>query len=280
MKTSSDRLAGVRDHYADVARKAEECDRCSKEAGQSRVKRMGEEVAAAVHGAERVAQLPKAAVSACRGCADSVGRAALQPGERVLDLGSGGGADAIIAAQQVGDAGSVYGLDMTDEMLALAARNAEEAQLTNVEFLKGSIEDIPLPDRSVDVVLSNCVLNFSADKRSVLRESFRVLRPGGRIIISDIVSLAPIPAEAYDALCSYLGCLNGMSSLEEYRALFEAVGFERIVATKTAVYSYARLEEKSISRGRQARFAPLKGFAGCIDGVSGSVIFEAQRPEA
>ncbi|MDR1358200.1 MAG: methyltransferase domain-containing protein [Coriobacteriales bacterium] len=280
MKTSTDTLTGVRDHYADVARKAEDCSGDLKEGAQSRARQMGEEVAAAVHGAERVASLPKAAVSSCRGCADSVGRAALQPGETVLDLGSGGGADALIAAQQVGSTVYVYGLDMTDEMLALAARNAEEAQVTNVEFLKGHIEDIPLPNRSVDAVLSNCVLNFSANKRSVLREAFRVLRPGGRIIISDIVSLAPIPTEAYDALCSYLGCLNGMSSLEEYQALFESVGFERVVASQTTVYSYARLEEKALARGREDQFAPLKGLASAIDGVSGSVIFEAQKPEA
>ncbi len=271
-------LKDVRDHYANVALKVQDESNNSADNSTEIISQIGEDVAGAIHGLERMADLPKRAVSSCRGCADSVGKAKLKPGEVVLDLGSGGGGDVIVAAQTVGHNGYVYGLDMTDEMLELANANIAEAQITNAEFIKGHIEEIPLPDAHVDVVLSNCVLNFSADKTSVLKESFRVLKPGGRIIISDIVSFLPIAPEIYDDLCAFVGCINGMSSDAEYRSLFKHIGFERIEFSQISLYSYESMEQKSVVRGREAQFAPLKNYAQAIDKVSGSVTIEARKP--
>jgi arsenite methyltransferase len=177
--------------------------------------------------------LPDAAVLASLGCGNPTAVAALRPGETVLDLGSGGGIDVLLSAQRVGPEGFAYGLDMTDEMLELARRNAAEAGATNVEFRKGHIEAIPLPDASVDVVISNCVVNLSADKAAVLGEVARVLRPGGRVGISDVVADdALVPADRAGR-GSYVGCIAGALSFGEYRAGLEAVGLEAIAITPT-----------------------------------------------
>jgi arsenite methyltransferase len=179
------------------------------------------------------AALPDAAVLASLGCGNPTAVAALRPGETVLDLGSGGGIDVLLSAQRVGPEGFAYGLDMTDEMLELARRNAAEAGATNVEFRKGHIEAIPLPDASVDVVISNCVVNLSADKAAVLGEVARVLRPGGRVGISDVVADdALVPADRASR-GSYVGCIAGALSFGEYRAGLEAVGLEAIAITPT-----------------------------------------------
>jgi len=172
--------------------------------------------------------LPEQAVLASLGCGNPVAVADLREGETVLDLGSGGGIDVLLSARRVGPAGKAFGLDMTDEMLALARRNAAEAAATNVEFLKGRIEEIPLPGEAVDVVISNCVVNLSPDKRAVLRETFRVLRPGGRIGISDVVAEDRLTAAERAERGTWVGCVAGALSLGEYRAFLDEAGFADI----------------------------------------------------
>ncbi|HEU5103830.1 MAG TPA: arsenite methyltransferase [Roseiflexaceae bacterium] len=187
----------------------------------------------ALYGAEALAALPADLTTTSFGCGNPIALASLKPGEVVLDLGSGGGLDVLLAAQRVGPEGYVYGLDMTDEMLAVARRNAEKAAAGNVEFLKGDIESIPLPDASVDVILSNCVINLSPDKGEVLREAFRVLRPGARLAVSDIVvdgDLTGLPVSELQirAALSWAGCIAGALTIDQYRQLLAEAGFERI----------------------------------------------------
>jgi arsenite methyltransferase len=183
---------------------------------------------AALYDAEQRAELPEAAVLASLGCGNPVAVAELHEGETVLDLGSGGGIDVILSAKRVGPGGTAYGLDMTDEMLALARRNAHEAGVANVHFLKGVIEQIPLPASSVDVVISNCVVNLSTDKAAVLTEIARVLVPGGRVGVSDIVAEDRLSSEDRAARGSYVGCIAGALSRSEYVAGLEAAGFEDV----------------------------------------------------
>jgi arsenite methyltransferase len=182
----------------------------------------------ALYDAEQRGQLPDAAVLASLGCGNPTAVAQLREGETVLDLGSGGGIDVILSARRVGPAGTAYGLDMTDEMLALARRNAAEAGVVNVHFLKGQIEAIPLPSESVDVVISNCVINLSVDKPAVLREIARVLKPGGRIGISDVVAEDRLTADERSERGSYVGCIAGALSKSEYEAGLRAVGFDDV----------------------------------------------------
>src|SRR5690242_626689 len=187
----------------------------------------------ALYSADQRGELPDAAVLASLGCGNPTAVAELHEGETVLDLGSGGGIDVILSAKRVGPGGIVYGLDMTDEMLALARRNAREAGVSNVHFLKGVIEEIPLPASSVDVVISNCVINLSTDKPAVLTEMARVLRPGGRIGISDVVAEDRLSAEERAERGSYVGCIAGALSKGEYEAGLEAAGFEEISVSFT-----------------------------------------------
>ncbi|MFN8223115.1 MAG: arsenite methyltransferase [Gaiellales bacterium] len=182
----------------------------------------------ALYDAEQRGALPEAAVLASLGCGNPTAVAELREGETVLDLGSGGGIDVILSARRVGSTGTAYGLDMTDEMLALARRNAIEAGVTNVHFLKGLIEQIPLPAGSVDVVISNCVINLSTDKAAVLTEIARVLRPGGRLGVSDVVAEDRLTPEARAERGSYVGCIAGALSVGEYTAGLEAAGFDDV----------------------------------------------------
>jgi arsenite methyltransferase len=177
--------------------------------------------------------LPEAAVLASLGCGNPMAVAELNEGEVVLDLGSGGGIDVLLSARRVGRSGRVYGLDMTDEMLELAKRNKREAGVDNVEFLKGFIEAVPLPDESIDVVISNCVINLSEDKPAVFVDMFRILRPGGRIGITDVVADDVLSPADRAARGSHVGCIAGALSFSEYRAGLEAVGFERIAVNST-----------------------------------------------
>lgn len=181
-------------------------------------------------------QLPEKAVLASLGCGNPTALAELKPGETVLDLGSGGGIDVLLSARRVGPAGKAYGLDMTDEMLSLARENQSKAGVTNVEFLKGEIESIPLPDNSVDVIISNCVINLSGDKDSVLREAFRVLKPGGRFAVSDIVVLGDIPQDIRKNVELWAGCVAGALHQNDYRSKLANVGFENIDIEPTRVY--------------------------------------------
>ncbi|MGI8618761.1 MAG: arsenite methyltransferase [Gemmatimonadaceae bacterium] len=182
------------------------------------------------------AGVPAEALLASLGCGNPTALAQLNEGETVLDLGSGGGIDVLLSAKRVGRAGKVYGLDMTDEMLALANENKRRAGATNVEFLKGEIENIPLPDASVDVIISNCVINLSADKGRVLCEAFRVLKPGGRFAVSDVVVRGPVPAAIKRSMELWIGCVAGALEESEYTALLGAAGFERIDIEPTRIY--------------------------------------------
>jgi ubiquinone/menaquinone biosynthesis C-methylase UbiE len=186
-----------------------------------------------------MAALPPEAVAASLGCGNPTALAELKPGEVVLDLGSGGGIDVLLSARRVGPTGKAYGLDMTDEMLALARENQRKAGIGNAEFLKGDIENIPLPDNSVDVIVSNCVINLSADKARVLAEAFRVLRPGGRLAVSDIVVRGEMPPEIRRNMELWSGCVAGALEESEYRARLGAAGFERIEVEPTRIYSAA-----------------------------------------
>src|SRR5215467_4031598 len=176
----------------------------------------------------QTAQIPEEALKASLGCGNPTALVSLNPGETVLDLGSGGGIDVLLSAKRVGSAGKVYGLDMTDEMLALARENQRKAGATNVEFLKGEIESIPLPDNSVDVIISNCVINLSGDKDKVLREAFRVLKPGGRFAVSDVVTRGAVPEDLRRNMLLWVGCIAGALDEDEYRAKLAASGFAQI----------------------------------------------------
>src|SRR5271167_2539240 len=190
-----------------------------------------------LYDAAQAGQIPEEAMLASLGCGNPTALAKLNAGETVLDLGSGGGIDVLLSAKRVGSAGKAYGLDMTDEMLALARENQRKAGLENVEFLKGEIEHIPLPDHSVDVIISNCVINLSADKDQVLRESFRVLKPGGRFAVSDVVTRGEVPAEVRQNMLLWVGCIAGALPDYEYVTKLARAGFTSIDITPTRVYS-------------------------------------------
>lgn len=184
--------------------------------------------------------LPEKAVAASLGCGNPTALAKLQPGEVVLDLGSGGGIDVILSAKRVGPSGKAYGLDMTDEMLALAHENQKRSGVENVEFLKGAIENVPLPDNTVDVIISNCVINLSGDKDRVLAEAFRVLKPGGRFAVSDVVVRGEVPADIRKSIELWVGCIAGALQENEYREKLARAGFESIEVEATRIY---RVEE-------------------------------------
>jgi arsenite methyltransferase len=189
-----------------------------------------------LYAASETGGIPETAVLASLGCGNPTSLAQLNPGEVVLDLGSGGGIDVLLSAKRVGPTGKAYGLDMTDEMLALANENKRKAGVENVEFLKGEIEHIPLPDHSVDVIISNCVINLSADKDRVFREAFRVLKPGGRLGVSDVVTRGEIQPEIRKSVLMWVGCIAGALEETEYRSKLVAAGFEQMEMEPTRVY--------------------------------------------
>jgi len=190
-----------------------------------------------LYDASQTAGLPEDAVKASLGCGNPTALASLKPGEIVLDLGSGGGIDVLLSARRVGPTGKAYGLDMTDEMLALARENQRKAGVENVEFLKGEIESIPLPDNFVDVIISNCVINLSADKPRVFREAYRVLKPGGRFAVSDVVVRGDVPGEVRRSMELWVGCIAGALQEYEYVAKLAKAGFDEIDFEPTRVYS-------------------------------------------
>jgi SAM-dependent methyltransferase len=192
--------------------------------------------------AEEIATLPEQAVLASLGCGNPTALIDLHPGETVLDLGSGGGIDVLLSARRVGPTGFAYGLDMTDEMLALAQENKARAGISNVAFLKGRIEEIPLPTASVDVVISNCVINLAADKGQVLREAFRVLKPGGRFAVSDVVADGPVPLALRQNMEAWVGCLAGALDVADYQRLLADAGFEDVSITITRCYTVAETD--------------------------------------
>ncbi len=227
----------VKNHYGNAARQvltgSGGC--CSAEATGP--------VSSGLYDESERAAVPAQAVAASLGCGNPTALAQLKPGDTVLDLGSGGGIDVLLSARRVGPAGKAYGLDMTDEMLELAEQNKARSGLENAEFLRGEIEDIPLPDSSVDVVISNCVINLSADKDRVLSEAFRVLRPGGRFAVSDIVLRGQVPAELRRDAELWAGCVGGALEETEYRGKLAAAGFTGIEVQPTRVYGYGEARE-------------------------------------
>ncbi len=221
------------------------------------------------------ATLPVQALQASRGSGNPTALAELEPGEVVLDLGSGGGIDVLLSARRVGPTGKAFGLDMTDEMLALAEQNKQRSGLRNVEFLRGEIESIPLPDASVDVVISNCVINLSAEKDRVLGEAFRVLRPGGRFAVSDIVVRGSIPAELRDVAELWAGCASGAMEESEYRAKLAAAGFADVDMQPTRVFTHDEAHESLVGEGLEDladRIAPL------VAGKVMSAFVRAKKP--
>src|SRR5215510_6801112 len=225
--------------------------------------------------ANETAGLPPTALAASLGCGNPTALAELKPGETVLDLGSGGGIDVLLSARRVAPSGRAYGLDMTDEMLALARENQRKAGVSNVEFLKGEIEAIPLPDASVDVIISNCVINLSADKDRVLAEAFRVLRPGGRFAVSDVVVRGEVPPAIRRSVELWIGCVAGALGDEEYRAKLAKAGFEGIDVEPTRVY---RVEDARDFLARSGMDADA--VAPQVDGKFMSAFVRARKPRA
>ncbi|HZS32125.1 MAG TPA: arsenite methyltransferase [Methylomirabilota bacterium] len=221
------------------------------------------------------AGLPAEALAASLGCGNPTALAELRPGETVLDLGSGGGIDVLLSARRVGPTGKAYGLDMTEEMLALARENQRRAGATNVEFLRGQIEAIPLPDASVDVIISNCVINLSADKDRVLREAFRVLKPGGRLAVSDVVVRGEVPAAIRRSVELWIGCVAGALEEQEYRAKLAKAGFEAIDLEPTRVYQARDAREFLAGAGLDA-----EAIAPAVDGRFMSAFVRARKPAA
>jgi SAM-dependent methyltransferase len=227
-----------------------------------------------LYDAAQAGQIPEEALLASLGCGNPTALAELNAGEVVLDLGSGGGIDVLLSAKRVGPTGKAYGLDMTDEMLALANENKRKAGAENVEFLKGEIEHIPLPDSSVDVVISNCVINLSADKDRVLREAFRVLKPGGRFAVSDVVTHGEMLPEIRQSVLLWVGCVAGALEENEYRAKLASVGFETIEVEPTRIY---RIEDaREFLSGQNI---DVDAIAPQVDGKFMSAFVRAVKPQ-
>jgi arsenite methyltransferase len=211
---------------------------------------------------EETQLLPDDAVKASLGCGNPTALAQLKDGESVLDLGSGGGIDVLLSAKRVGPSGFAYGLDMTDEMLELARKNAAELGTTNVEFLEGQLEHVPLPDSQVDVIISNCVINLSSDKDRVLREAFRVLKPGGRFAVSDVVAQGRLPADIRHDLEAWVGCVAGALEEHEYRAKLAAAGFRDVDIEVTRVYDFRQLSQSARGEWDEAAAARYEASGG------------------
>lgn len=230
-------------------------------------------ITSGLYDAAQTAHLPQEAVLASLGCGNPTALAQLNAGEVALDLGSGGGIDVLLSAQRVGPTGKAYGLDMTDEMLALANENKRKAGAANVEFLKGEIENIPLPANSVDVIISNCVINLSADKDRVLREAFRVLKPGGRLAVSDVVTRGLIIEPVRKSILLWVGCIAGALDEDEYRSKLAAAGFEQISIEPTRIYRAEDAREFLSSSGMD-----VNAMASQVDGKFMSAFVRAVKP--
>ena len=226
-----------------------------------------------LYDAAQTEQIPEQALQASLGCGNPTALAKLNPGEIVLDLGSGGGIDVLLSAKRVGPSGKAYGLDMTDEMLALANENKAKAGAENVEFLKGEIENIPLPDNSVDVIISNCVINLSADKDRVLREAFRVLKPGGRFAVSDVVTRGEINSEIRRSVLLWVGCIAGALDENDYRAKLQTAGFTQIEVEPTRIYRVEDAREFLAQQGLD-----VDALAVQVDGKFLSAFVRAVKP--
>ena len=227
-----------------------------------------------LYDAAQALQIPEEALKASLGCGNPTALAQLNAGETVLDLGSGGGIDGLLSAKRVGPTGKAYGLDMTDEMLALACYNQRKSGVENAEFLKGEIENIPLPDNSVDVIISNCVINLSADKDRVLREAFRVLKPGGRFAVSDVVVHGDVPQEVRDSVLLWVGCIAGALQDTEYSSKLTVAGFESIQIEPTRTYKAEDARAFLAGQG-----IDVDAIAPQMDGKFMSAFIRAKKPQ-
>jgi arsenite methyltransferase len=268
MATSQDIKQEVRKRYGQAAKRAQEGSGCCGGASDSE-----SAITSSLYQTDELQHLPREAVIASLGCGNPVAVADLHEGETVLDLGSGGGIDVLLSARRVGPQGKAYGLDMTDEMLALARENASKAGVANVEFLKGEMEDIPLPEASVDVIISNCVVNLSPDKDAVLAEAFRVLRPGGRLAIADIVTRADLPAVVRESMAAWTGCIAGALAEDDYQAKLASAGFEDVQIEAFREYTAADAENGGL--GEKVREFAVSGDQGL--GIFSAVV-RARKP--
>jgi len=265
----------VRERYAEAARRVARGDTATCGCGTGIEAACCDPITSNLYGSEEAGEVPGDALKASLGCGNPTALARLNPGETVLDLGSGGGIDVLLSARRVGPTGKAYGLDMTDEMLALADANRRKAGVTNVEFLKGHIEEIPLPSNTVDVIISNCVINLSADKDRVLRETFRVLKPGGRVAVSDVVVRGEIPEDVRRSMELWVGCVAGALTEDEYRSKLQAAGFADVEIETTRVYDVQDARAYLSASGLDVdAIAPL------VNGRVTSAFVRARKPEA
>jgi SAM-dependent methyltransferase len=264
----------VRERYAEAAKRAANGERATCGCGPDPAA-CCDPITSNLYSDDEASTVPDTALGASLGCGNPTALARLNPGETVLDLGSGGGIDVILSARRVGPAGMAFGLDMTDEMLELARVNARKAHVSNVEFLKGQIEHIPLPGDCIDIIISNCVINLSADKDAALREAFRVLKPGGRFAVSDVVFSGDIPAAVKRSMELWVGCVSGALSDDEYRAKLAAAGFTDVEIETTRVYGVDDARAFLASSGLDVdAIAPL------VEGRITSAFVRARKPEA
>jgi SAM-dependent methyltransferase len=264
----------VKQKYGHAALRVQSGQRNACCGGASALDACSDPITSNLYDAAQESEVPDAALKASLGCGNPTAVAELKPGETVLDLGSGGGIDVLLSARRVGSSGKAYGLDMTDEMLALARENQRKAGVSNVEFLKGEIENIPLPDGSVDVVISNCVINLSADKGRVLREAFRVLKPGGRFAVSDVVVRGEVPEAVRRSMEMWVGCIAGALQDHEYIRKLAAAGFDRIEIEPTRVYDI-----EDARRFLTAEGVDVDAIASQVDGKFMSAFVRAVKPE-
>ena len=261
----------IREKYGEIARSRGKSSCCGGPAAGCE----GDAITSNLYSHSETAGLPDEAVAVSLGCGNPTALQALEPGQTVLDLGSGGGIDVLLSARRVGPSGRVYGLDMTDEMLELARENQRKAGVTNVEFLKGTIEAIPLPDNSVDVIISNCVINLSTDKDAVLREAFRVLKPGGRFAVSDVVVRGDVPADVRRNVELWIGCVAGALQDTEYAAKLTAAGFVDVDVQPWRVYQID--DARSFLAGTGV---DVDRMAAAVEGKFASAFVRARKPEA
>ena len=279
----------VRERYGNVAKRvadgAADASRCGSSGCCGSTSETWDPITSDLYDAGQTSGLPAEALLASLGCGNPTALAELREGETVLDLGSGGGIDVLLSARRVGPTGKAYGLDMTDEMLALALDNKEKAGATNVEFLKGHIESIPLPSNTVDVIISNCVINLSGDKRRVLAESFRVLKPGGRFAVSDVIVRGGLPDSVKASMPLWTGCVAGALEEQEFLDLLREVGFEEPSIEPTRIYSREDAEALLAGTGLDAALAHevegkiMSGFVRATKPRSGGVAIRAASPD-
>ena len=275
MKNADDMKELIRAEYGQAARQAKKGKASCCGSGSLLESDTSDPITADLYGADQTDGLPEEALRASFGCGNPTALATIQPGETVLDLGSGGGIDVLLSARRVGSTGKVYGLDMTDDMLGLARENQRKAGVTNVEFLKGDIEHIPLPDNSVDLVISNCVINLSPNKDLVLKEAFRVLKPGGRFAVSDIVVRGPIPSEIRHSVELWAGCIAGALEEHAYLSKLKEAGFEQISIEPTRIFTADDAREFIRGAG-----LTVDTVAQAVDGKFMSGFIRATKPEA